>query len=98
MAKNLRQKIPKEDTLFVQDVNSSAVNKFVDELSNHKVEVASSAREVAEMSVRPSTLHPKEKYPPTPKILNNIDGTMMNHILSHTLKLSLIVGEAIISR
>jgi 3-hydroxyisobutyrate dehydrogenase len=51
MAKNMRQKIPKEDTLYVQDVNSASVKKFIDELSDHSVVVAASAREVAEKAV-----------------------------------------------
>jgi hypothetical protein len=55
MAKNLRQKIPKEDTLYIQDVNAAATSKFVEELAGHSVVVAKSAREVAEKAVSPTT-------------------------------------------
>lgn len=51
MAKNLRAKMPKEDTLFIRDRNTEIMAKFVDEVGNG-VEVANSAREVAEKSVR----------------------------------------------
>jgi hypothetical protein len=51
MAKNLREKIPKGDTLFIQDVNSSATTKFVEELADYTIVVAKSAREVAENAV-----------------------------------------------
>jgi len=52
MAKNLRQKIPATDTLYIQDVNSTATSNFVQELAGHSVVVAKSAREVAEKAVR----------------------------------------------
>jgi len=51
MAKNLRQKLPNHDTLIVQDINKDASRKFEGELSDFKVVVASTAREVAEKSV-----------------------------------------------
>ncbi len=51
MAKNLRAEMPKEDTLFIRDRNTEIMAKFVDEVGNG-VEVAKSAREVAEKSVR----------------------------------------------
>jgi hypothetical protein len=51
MAKNLRLKIPKDDTLFIQDVNTSATKKFVEELAAYQVTIASSARELSEKSV-----------------------------------------------
>ncbi|PZD43477.1 MmsB, 3-hydroxyisobutyrate dehydrogenase beta-hydroxyacid dehydrogenase [Pyrenophora tritici-repentis] len=47
MAKNLRAKIPAEDTLFVHDVNTAATERFSEEYP-HRVTVASSVREVAE--------------------------------------------------
>jgi len=43
--------MPKEDTLFIRDRNTEIMAKFVDEVGNG-VEVAKSAREVAEKSVR----------------------------------------------
>jgi hypothetical protein len=58
MAKNLRTKIPKEDILWVQDVNSAAVNKFVEEMSAYDVMATDSAREVAEESVRIAWCYP----------------------------------------
>jgi 3-hydroxyisobutyrate dehydrogenase len=47
MAKNLRAKIPAEDTLFVHDVNTDATKKFLEE-HPQGVRVASNVREVAE--------------------------------------------------
>lgn len=55
MAKNLRQKLPNDDTLFVQDINTDASQKFADELKDFQVVVAGTAREVAEKSVRSLT-------------------------------------------
>ena len=62
MAKNLRSKIPASDTLIVRDVNQESARRFVDEMRQEarnagagedawKVEVAESAREVADKSV-----------------------------------------------
>ena len=51
MAKNLRAKIPKEDTLTVFDVNTASTKRLTEE-ADAKVHVASSPKEVAEMSVR----------------------------------------------
>jgi len=51
MAKNLRQKLPSDDTLIVQDINKDASRKFVDELKAFQVVVAESPREVAEKAV-----------------------------------------------
>lgn len=53
MAKNLRAKIPDADTLFVCDANPDATQKFLAEASGKKVEVVSSARQLAENSVCP---------------------------------------------
>lgn len=54
MAKNLRAKIPAEDTLFVQDVNTAASKKFLEE-NPTGVRVADNVREVAEKAVRMSS-------------------------------------------
>ena len=51
MAKNLRQKVPKEDTLFIHDVNSTILAQFQKELDGYKVYISKSAREVAEAAV-----------------------------------------------
>jgi 3-hydroxyisobutyrate dehydrogenase len=51
MAKNLRRKLPSDDTLVVQDINKDASRKFADELKAFQVVVADTAREVAEKSV-----------------------------------------------
>ena len=61
MAKNLRAKIPAEDTLFVHDVNVAATKKFLEE-NPSGVRVAENVRELAEKAVRlfassPSFLH-----------------------------------------
>lgn len=51
MARNLRAKLPAEDVLFVQDVNTAASKKFLEE-NPEGVRIASNVREVAEKSVR----------------------------------------------
>jgi hypothetical protein len=56
MAKNLRTKIPKDDVLYIQDINAEATKKFVDDMAGYSVHVASSARELAEKSVRQQRL------------------------------------------
>jgi hypothetical protein len=66
MAKNLRQKIPKEDTLYVHDVNTDAVQKFIKELSEHEVVAAPSARSVAELSVSSTTCYTSAFYDEKP--------------------------------
>jgi 3-hydroxyisobutyrate dehydrogenase-like beta-hydroxyacid dehydrogenase len=55
MARNLRAKIPAEDTLFVQDVNTAATKKFLGE-HPQGVQVADNVREVAEKAVCMLTL------------------------------------------
>jgi 3-hydroxyisobutyrate dehydrogenase len=50
MARNLRAKLPADDTMFVQDVNKEATSKFLQE-NPTGVRVADSVREVAEKSV-----------------------------------------------
>lgn len=50
MAKNLRAKVPAEDTLFVHDVNTAASQKFLGE-NPTGVRVAENVREVAEKAV-----------------------------------------------
>ena len=52
MARNVRQKIPKSSTLYVFDLNKSALDKFVEESKNDgPVEVCSSAKEVVDHAV-----------------------------------------------
>jgi hypothetical protein len=50
MARNLRAKLPAEDTLFVQDINTAATKKFLDE-NPQGVRIAGNVRELAEKSV-----------------------------------------------
>lgn len=57
MAKNLRAKLPKDDTLVIHDVNTSATANFTKEVGQKGVHVAENVREVAEKSVR--CPHPK---------------------------------------
>jgi 3-hydroxyisobutyrate dehydrogenase-like beta-hydroxyacid dehydrogenase len=57
MAKNLRAKIPAEDTLFVHDVNTAATKKFLEE-HPQGVRVAANVREVAEKAVSATTFFP----------------------------------------
>jgi hypothetical protein len=56
MARNLRAKIPAEDTLFVHDVNTAATKKFLEE-HPEGVRVADSVREVAEKAVSSHLIH-----------------------------------------
>jgi 3-hydroxyisobutyrate/3-hydroxypropionate dehydrogenase len=56
MATNLRKKIPKECTLYVNDVDKAAVERFVKEISQYgPVEVCATAKEITEKSVVPFT-------------------------------------------
>jgi hypothetical protein len=50
MARNLRAKILPTDELFVCDTNAAATSSFLDE-THLRVQIATSAREVAEKSV-----------------------------------------------
>lgn len=56
MAKNLRAKLPREDMLYIQDVNPSSTEKFMSTEPAGNVKVASNPREVAENAVRLPTL------------------------------------------
>jgi hypothetical protein len=52
MASNLRKKIPKESTLYVNDVDQAAVQRFVQEHESYgPVKILSSAKEITEHSV-----------------------------------------------
>ena len=57
MAKNLRAKIPRSDTLYIYDSNTVATSTFVQDVSSTTegkgglVEVAANPREVAEKAV-----------------------------------------------
>ena len=54
MAANLRKKIPRESTLYVNDVDTSAVERFVKEYSSHgPIEILGTAKEITEKSVCP---------------------------------------------
>lgn len=52
MARNLRQKLPKDDTVYVYDVNTSATAAFAGEFTSG-VEVAESVAEAVACSVGP---------------------------------------------
>ncbi|KAH8587003.1 3-hydroxyisobutyrate dehydrogenase-like protein [Bisporella sp. PMI_857] len=68
MAKNVRQKIPRESTLFIQDVNKDACEKFAAEcISIGRIEIVGNAREVADaasviISIVPAASHVKSVY------------------------------------
>lgn len=64
MAKNLRTKIPKTDTMVVQDVNPTVTQQFAEEMGN--VEVVQTVREVAELTVCRS----QKLYPLTHSMMN----------------------------
>jgi 3-hydroxyisobutyrate/3-hydroxypropionate dehydrogenase len=54
MASNLRKKIPKESTLYVNDVDAAAVDRFVKEHTSYgPVKVLATAKEITEHSVTP---------------------------------------------
>ena len=58
MASNLRRKIPKESTLYVNDVDTAAVERFVKELSSvGPVKVLNTAKEITEHSVLSSQFY-----------------------------------------
>ncbi|KAI4671294.1 uncharacterized protein J4E88_009328 [Alternaria novae-zelandiae] len=61
MAKNLRAKIPAEDTLFVHDVNTAATKQFLEE-HPQGVRVAENVREVAEKAETIVTSLPEPKH------------------------------------
>jgi len=60
MAKNLRSKLPSDDTLIVHDINEAATKKLAEEAPGGQgVTIAGSVREVAEKAVRfPSLCKP----------------------------------------
>ncbi|TID25934.1 3-hydroxyisobutyrate dehydrogenase [Venturia nashicola] len=62
MAKNLREKIPADDVLMVQDVNKDAVKRFVKELSGFHVIASESARAIAEQSSTIITALPEPQH------------------------------------
>ena len=68
MAANIRQKMPAGSTLFVNDVNRAACEKFAASFSSHgPIKVLDSAREVAEnatniISIVPTAQHVKQVY------------------------------------
>lgn len=51
MAKNLRAKIPENETLTIFDVNTASLEKFTHEATPSGVIIAKSPREVAENAV-----------------------------------------------
>ncbi|KAL5400036.1 hypothetical protein PMIN06_001073 [Paraphaeosphaeria minitans] len=61
MARNLRAKIPAEDTLFVQDVNTAASKKFLQE-NPAGVRVADNVREIAEKAETIITCLPEPQH------------------------------------
>lgn len=68
MASNLRKKIPKGSTLYINDVNTAVVEKFVSEHSSYgPVKIVSSAKEITEkadaiFSIVPKGVHVKMVY------------------------------------
>ena len=68
MAKNVRQKMPAQSTLFMNDVNLPACEKFVSEFKSFSsITISKSACEVAEKAVTiipivPADNHVREVY------------------------------------
>ena len=69
MAKNLREKINKSDTMVINDVNDAATQKFVEEVGN--VTVAKTVREVAEQTVRHNTFEAELRSLASSQFLSN---------------------------
>lgn len=53
MAKNLRTKINKDDTMYIHDVNPTITKQFVEEFKDLPVTAAETVKEVSENSVCP---------------------------------------------
>lgn len=68
MATNVRKKLSKQATLFINDINQSACDKFVEENSSYgPIEVVSTAKEVATksqtlISIVPASEHVRQVY------------------------------------
>ena len=68
MAMNIRKNIPSESTLYINDVNRAACDRFVTEFGSFgPVKIVDSAREVAEsaltiISIVPAATHVKQVY------------------------------------
>lgn len=62
MAKNLRAKLPKDDTLVIHDVNTNATANFTKEIGQKGVHVAENVREVAEKSETIITALPEPQH------------------------------------
>lgn len=62
MARNLQSKLPSSDTLIIQDINTDATNRFVEEVRDQfggaAVKVAGTVREVAENAVGCHYIYP----------------------------------------
>jgi 3-hydroxyisobutyrate/3-hydroxypropionate dehydrogenase len=59
MASNLRKKIPKESTLYINDVDAAAVDRFVKEHTSYgPVKILANAKEITEHSVIASSFRP----------------------------------------
>jgi 3-hydroxyisobutyrate dehydrogenase len=68
MASNIRKKIPSESTLYINDINTSACERFKAEYGSHgPIEIVSTAREAAEnaryvVSIVPGAADVKKVY------------------------------------
>jgi 3-hydroxyisobutyrate dehydrogenase-like beta-hydroxyacid dehydrogenase len=68
MAKNIRQKIPRESTLYINDINTSTCERFRSQyISFGNIEIVPTARDAAEnasvlISIVPEDVHVKAVY------------------------------------
>lgn len=68
MATNVRKKLSKDSTMFVNDVNLEACERFVNELKSHgPIEIVKTAREAASkapilVSIVPAAEHVRQVY------------------------------------
>jgi len=83
MAKNLREKIDKSDTMVINDVNDAATQKFVEEVGN--VTTAKSVREVAEQTVRFTLFEAEMRSPVSSPFLSSDVKIVLSMILSAML-------------
>ncbi|KAF2188284.1 hypothetical protein K469DRAFT_703788 [Zopfia rhizophila CBS 207.26] len=100
MARNLRAKLPIDDTLIIQDVNKAATSKFLQE-NPEGVRIADNAREVAEKSetiitVLPESHHVAGVYKQIlepPSLLN--DGTAKERLFIDCSTIDPVISQSV---
>lgn len=106
MASNIRKKMPAESTLFINDINASACERFQTEFDSFgPIEIVQSAREAAEdagvlISIVPGALDVKKVYldETTGVIASKQADRLMLECSTIDVKSTKEVGEALKSR